>query len=130
MSWPKPVSATNDRRFALKASLAISAWGYISSAAAAPEVASIFGVSCLSALAQKVESALPREVCIAALDHFKSGLAKLTDNQQPDLLLSLQLLHREDLATGRVHEIHGLRFTSTQVGYLVSVARGRRDGAA
>lgn len=128
MSWPKPGSATNERRLALKASFAISTCGYISSAEAVPEVASIFGDSCLSALAEKVESVLPREVCIAALNHFKSGLAKLTDHQQPDLLLSLKLLHREDLATGRVHEIHGLPFSSTLVGYLVSVAR--RDGGA
>lgn len=129
MSWPKPLSVTRERRVALKASLAIAACGYISYETE-PEVASIFGSSCLRDLAKKVESALPSEVCAAALDHFKNGLAKLTAPQQPDLSLSLKLLHREDLSAGRVHEIHGLSFSSTQVGYLVSEARRQRDDTA
>ena len=129
MSWPKSLSATNERRAALKASLALAASGY-AFYDTEPEVAVLFGNSCLSDLAQKVESALPKEVCAAALAHFRNGLTKLASPQLPDLSLSLKLLHREDLAAGRVHEIHGLSFSSTQVGYLVSEARRQRDDTA
>ena len=71
-------------------------------------------------LAQKVESALPSEVCAAALAPFKMAY-KLTASQQPDLSLSLKLLHREDLAAGRVHEIHGLSFINS--GRLFSLRK-------
>ncbi|MBI5926388.1 MAG: hypothetical protein HY836_12430 [Aquabacterium sp.] len=75
----------------------------------------------LQALAIKVTDALPAQVCQRACLSVSAHVqaAGLTGPSGMESLL--QLLHRDDLAHGRVHELHGIGLSNTQIGVLAAM---------
>lgn len=75
----------------------------------------------LQALAIKVTDALParlcQQACLAVSEHVKA--AGQTGPIGTESML--QLLHRDDLAHGRVHDLHGISLSTTQIGVLAAL---------
>lgn len=82
-----------------------------------------FGINdaALHALADKVTQAVDPSV-------WQPAVAKLA-NQMTDWQATLSLWHQDDVAQGRVVDVHGLVFSQTQLGLLASISL-RRGGAA
>ena len=74
----------------------------------------------LLALAGKVLNALPADLVKLADRALSAQVAGLAGTAIDSVL---QLLHRDDLVNGRVHDVHGIGFTHTQIGVLSTFMR-------
>lgn len=75
----------------------------------------------LQALALKVTNALPAHVCQQACLYVASHLQTVGEAGPAGMESMLPLLHRDDLAHGRVHDLHGVTLSTTQIGVLAAL---------
>lgn len=76
-------------------------------------------------LAQKVVPVLPSAVCESSLQTLSQQIGPLSGMQDEAVRTALQLLHADDVAHARVHDVHGMTFSHTQIGILTSLMHTR-----
>jgi hypothetical protein len=107
------------RRSILRASL----WG---TAGCLAWVAPLFGAGDpppdrLRDLAIKVTSELNPAFCGELAARLARDLKSFSSDADMDVDTALQLLHADDLAFSRIQDIHGVKFSHTQLGTLISL---------
>lgn len=75
----------------------------------------------LRELALKVTSELDPAFCREVAASLTRDLQAFSTDAVIDVDTALQLLHADDLAFNRIQDIHGVKFSHTQLGTLISL---------
>lgn len=78
-------------------------------------------------LSEKVLAELPTAVGSACLSALSERLKHCADVPHDRLSEYFRLLHSDDLVNDRVHWIHGLAFSQTQIGVLQAILLKRQS---
>jgi hypothetical protein len=108
---------TSRRKLFEQGALALLGNSVFSNTHAAPDIGS--HSAHLEALAKKISSALDHQTKQRLITDLSSQISSLTTHPADTLSETLHILHKDNLINGKVHVIHGLHFTETQIALLI-----------